>query len=132
MTNAEEEAHIELHLGEIAMERAQFQQALSHYQRVVEFQPDSGSAWFDVREVHQKLKHFEEAETSYQRAIELEPDRAKHYDGLRTLYSENDQPSKAMKVLEQGLIANPDLAAMHLYMVGFNMERVISIKQKCF
>jgi len=123
ITNPQEEAHIELHLGEIAMEREQFQEALSHYQQVVEFQPDSGNAWSDVGEAHQKLKHFEEAETSYKRAIELEPDRAKYYYALYTLYSENDQPSKAMKALEQGLIANPDSAAMHLYMAGFYMKR---------
>jgi tetratricopeptide (TPR) repeat protein len=121
-TNAEEEAHVELHLGEIAMEQEQFQEALDHYQRVVDLQPNSSHAWFDVGEAHQKLQHFDEAETSYQRAIELEPDRAKYYFGLRRLYSENDQPAKAMKTLKQGLAANPDSADMLLYMVGYHIE----------
>lgn len=122
MTNVEEEAHVELHLGEIAMEQKQFQEALDHYQRVVDLQPNASYAWFDVGKAHQELQHFDEAETSYQRAIELEPDRAKYYHELRTLYSENDQPAKAMKTLKQGMAANPDSPDMLLYMVGYYME----------
>jgi tetratricopeptide (TPR) repeat protein len=122
ITNPEEEAHIELHLGEIATEREQFEKALSHSQRIVELQPDSSEAWFDVGEAHEALEHFEEAETSYKRAIELEPDNEGYYYTLSKLYAQNDQPLKAMEVLEQGIIANPDSTILHLYIVAVVIE----------
>lgn len=122
ITGPSDEAHIELHLGEIATEREQYKEALSHYQRVAELQPTSAEAWFDVGEAHQMLKNYEEAETSYKRAIELEPDDIDYYYTLSKLYTENNQPSKAIEVLEEGLIANPDSAVLHVYMASLYME----------
>jgi len=119
----EEEAHIELHLGEIATEREEYEEALKHHQRVVELLPDSAESWFDLGEAHQALKHFEEAETSYKRALELEPDSPGYYYTLSTLYKENDQPSKAFEALQEGLAANPDSVASHLYLVSLYIER---------
>jgi len=122
ITNPEEEAHIELHLGEIATEQEQFEKALSHYQRIIELQPDSSEAWFDVGEAHEALEHFEEAETSYKRAIDLEPDNEGYYYTLSKLYTEKDQPFKAMEALEQGIIANPDSTILHLYIIAVLIE----------
>ena len=42
--SAGDEAHIEMHLGEIAMEQDRAQEALEHYQRVAELEPDSASS----------------------------------------------------------------------------------------
>lgn len=123
VTDSDDEAHIELHLGEIAMEREQYKKALSHYQRVVELRPASADAWFDVGEAHQMLENVEEAETSYKHAIELEPDNVEYYSTLSKLYTENDQPSKAIEVLEEGLLANPDSAVLHVYMASVYMDR---------
>ena len=122
-TDPEEEAHVELHLGEIAAEREQFEEALSHYQRVVELEPNSAGGWFYVGEAHEELEHFEEAETSYKRAIELDPDSPGYYHALSSLYKKQDQPAKAMQTLEEGLAANPDSIALYLYLVTLYMER---------
>jgi tetratricopeptide (TPR) repeat protein len=123
ITKPEEEAHVELHLGEIAAKEEEFEEALTHYQRTVELQPNSSDAWFDLGETHEALEHFEEAETSYKRAIELEPDSPGYYYTLSELYLKNDQSWRAKQVLEQGLAANPDSAAMHIYIVGFYIGR---------
>jgi tetratricopeptide (TPR) repeat protein len=122
VTDPEEEAHVEMHLGEIAKEREQYQEALSHYQRVLELQPDSSEAWFDIGETHEALGHFAEAETNYKRAIELEPDATGYYYTLSKLYEENDEPSKAIEAIEQGLAANPDSVPLHIYMVAIHIE----------
>jgi tetratricopeptide (TPR) repeat protein len=123
VTDAEQEAHVELHLGEIATERGQLKEALSHYQRVVDLQPDSAEAWFDVGEAHEALEQFAEAEISYKRAIELEPDAIGYYYTLSDLYAHNDHPSQAIEVIEQGIAANPDSATLHIYLAAIYMER---------
>lgn len=114
VTEPPDEAHIAMHLGEIATEQGQYQQALSHYQRVVELLPDSAESWFDLGEAHQALNNFEEAETSYKRAIELEPDNEDYYFTLSKLYTADKQPEKANEALEDGLDANPDSVALNI------------------
>lgn len=123
MTDSDQEAHVERHLGEIALEREQFQEAFSHYQRVLELQPDSAEALFDIGEAYEKLGHFDEAEANYKHALELEPDGVGGYYRLSRLYSENDQPSKAIEAIEQGIAANPDSAILHLYLAAIYIER---------
>jgi tetratricopeptide (TPR) repeat protein len=118
----EEGIHIELRLGEIAMGRKQFEEALSCYQRVVEYQPNVASSWFDVGEAHQALGHLAEAEASYRHAIELAPDNPDYYYALSTVYKESGQPSKELAVLQQGLAANPDSIDSHLFIAQFYIE----------
>jgi tetratricopeptide (TPR) repeat protein len=113
ITNSEEETEIEFHLGEIAMEREQYEEALSHYQHAVEIDPEA-TTWFAIGEAHHKLGHFEEAEASYKRAIELEPNHEGYPYALSQLYTENDQSSKAIKVLKEGLLTNPDSILLHI------------------
>jgi tetratricopeptide (TPR) repeat protein len=120
-TDPEDEAHIERHLGEIAMEQEEFQEALSHYQRVVELKPDSANIWLEIGKAHEMLEHFEEAEANYKHVIELEPDDVRAYGRLGKLYSENDRFSQAIEVLEQGLVANPDSAGLHTQMAATYM-----------
>ncbi len=115
-------AHIELHLGEIAMEREQYQQALSHYQYVVDFSPNDPVAWADVAVAHMKLNNYEEAETSYRRAIALGPDEVEYYMDLNNLYKEIDQPEKAISVVEEGLRNNPDSITLNIFLATTYIE----------
>jgi len=115
MTTPDEEAHIELHLGEIATAREQYQEALKHYQRIAEIRPTSAEAWFDIGDVHEMLEDVEEAAANYRRAIELEPDNISYYSTLGLLYKHHDQPEQAIQVLEDGIRANPDSADLLAY-----------------
>ena len=117
-----DEAHIELHLGEIAMEREQYEQALSHYQRIAEIEPDSPDSWVNIAEAYKKLENFAEAEANYRRAIELQPDDADLYYALSTMYVENGQPEEAIQVIEEGLVANPDSAVLTAYLGSMYLE----------
>ena len=117
-----DEAHIELHLGEIAMEREQYEQALSHYQRIAEIEPDSPDSWVNIAEAYKKLENFAEAEANYRRAIELQPDDADLYYALSTMYVGNGQPEDAIEVIEEGLVANPDSAVLTAYLGSMYLE----------
>ncbi len=122
VTDPGDEAHVELHLGEIATEREQFKQALSHYQRMAELQPDSADAWYEVAEAHRVLENVEEAETAYKRTIELEPTNENYFGTLGLFYKEQGQFAKAVEVLENGLDANPDSVVLHFYIVQLYIE----------
>ena len=89
-------SHIEMHLGEIAMGREQYEEALEHYQYVVDHDPDLVDSWLDIAEAYKKLGNLAEADASYRRAIELEPENEDLYYDLSKLYAENKQPAKAM------------------------------------
>ncbi len=68
-----DEAHIELHLGEIAVEREQYEEASQHYLRVVELEPDDAHARIELAFAYDKLGNLEEAEAQYRHAIQLQP-----------------------------------------------------------
>ena len=116
VTDPADDAHIELHLGEVAFEQKQYEDALSHYQRVADFHSDSAESWANVALTYRMLENKEEAEANYKRAIELEPDNEEYYYFLSEIYSENNQSAKAIEIIEEGLIHNPDSALLHMYL----------------
>jgi len=122
MSNPKDEAEIERDLGVIAKQREQYKEALRHYQRVLELQPEDSEAWADVALAHQNLGNVEEAETNYKRAIALDP-REIYYFTLSEMYKKNDQPAKAIEILEEGLAAHPESAVLYVYMAITYMDR---------
>jgi len=122
VTEPSDEAHIELHLGEIAMKREQYEEALSHYQYVAEQDPTSAEAWFDVAEAHKMLGNFAEAETNYTRAIELEPGNEDYYFALSELYMENHESSKALELIEEGIDNNPESATLYVALAAIYLR----------
>ena len=62
------------------------------------------------------LERYEEAEDNYKRAIELEPDNEDYYYILSEMFSANKQPEKAIELLEDGLINNPNSAILHMFL----------------
>ncbi len=116
VTNPADDAHIEMHLGEIAIEQKQYEDALKHFQHVADYQPDSAESWANLAMVYRMLERYEEAEDNYKRAIELEPDNEDYYYILSEMFATNKQPEKAIELLEEGLINNPDSAMLHMFL----------------
>ncbi len=116
VTDPADDAHIELHLGEIALEQKHYEDALNHFQRVADFRPDSAESWFDLAETYRRMEEYEEAEANYKRAIELEPENEDYYYILSEMFAESKQPAKAIEIMEEGLINNPDSATLHMYL----------------
>jgi tetratricopeptide (TPR) repeat protein len=111
-----DDAHIELHLGEIAFEQKQYENALKHYQHVANYHSNSAQAWANLAMVYRMLEQYDEAEANYKRAIELEPDSEDYYYTLSEMFAANKEPEKATEVLEEGLINNPDSPMMHMFL----------------
>ena len=116
VTDAADDAHIELHLGEIAIEQKQYEDALKHFRHVADYQPDSAESFANLAMVYRMQERYEEAEDNYKRTIELEPDNEDYYYILSEMYSANKQPEKAIELLEEGLITNPNSAILHMFL----------------
>jgi len=115
-TEPSQVAHIELHLGEVAMGREQYEEALSHYQRVAELEPGLADSWINLAKAYEELGNLEEAEANYRHAIELQPDNEDLYYNLSNMFTKYNQPDKAIEAIEEGLSANPDSAILSIYL----------------
>jgi len=103
---------IEHTLGDIAADREQFEQALTHYQRVAEIDPQYGQIWHDIGDIYLEMKQPQDAEASFKKDIELHPSDLEAYNHLVGLYEEDERFTEARELIEQGLLANPDSAQL--------------------
>ena len=108
----EEEAMIEAALGNIAMRRERMQEAIPHYQRVAEIDPNFPGIWFNLGFAQRLLGNFEQAETSYQRAVQAEPGDIRPYSELIAIAMNQGDKQKAHDIAEQSVKANPDSASL--------------------
>jgi tetratricopeptide (TPR) repeat protein len=101
-------AHIEMHLGEIEMDRGALEEGLAHYRRVTELQPDVAESWADLAQAYVEIDNQQEAEKHFRHAIELDPHDVDIYQEWSSMYQKAGAYDKAASVLEQGQKANPD------------------------
>lgn len=109
----DDEASIEAGLGNIAIRRERMEEALPHYRRVAEINPDYPGIWFNLGFAHRLSGHMDEAEASYQRAIQLEPADTRPYGELAAIYMNRPDEQKAREIIELGLRNNPNSAHLH-------------------
>jgi tetratricopeptide (TPR) repeat protein len=120
----DDEAHIEMHLGEIAADREEFEAALVHYRRAIELAPEQVDSWVELAKIYEQLDNLEEAVVHYQRAIQQEPDNEDLYYLLSKMFSTHEQPAKAIEAIEDGLNANPDSAVLNVYLASLYLEEM--------
>jgi tetratricopeptide (TPR) repeat protein len=111
--NPEEEAALEAGLGNLAMRREQLQEAIPHYERVIQLDPEYTGIWFNLGFAHRHLQHFDEALEAYKRAVQQEPDDMRTYSEMTAIYMNKGDKQQARAIIEQGVRANPDSAHLH-------------------
>ncbi len=109
----DEEKAIEGGLGNIAMRRERIAEAIPHYQRVIEIDPNYPGIWFSLGFANRLLGNFAEAEQAYKRAIEIEPTDIRPYSELTAIYLNRAEPELARAIISQGVRANPESAHLH-------------------
>jgi tetratricopeptide (TPR) repeat protein len=120
--NNDEAAVVEAGLGNIAMRRERMQEAIPHYQRVAELNPDFPGIWFNLGFAHRLLGNFEQAETCYQRAVQAEPGDIRPYSELIAIAMNQGDKQKAHDIAEQGVKANPDSASLRALLASVLQE----------
>lgn len=122
MPESNEEASIEAGLGNIAMRRERMEEAIPHYQRVTELNPNYAGIWFNLGFAHRLLGHLDAAEAAYQRAITAEPSAIRPYSELIAIYMNQHQQTKARDMAEQGVRTNPNSAHLRALLATVLLE----------
>lgn len=102
-TEDSDKVNVQNLLGDIAVEREEYEQALSHYQRATELDPDSSESWYNLGHTQKVLSQMEDALASLERAIELDPENESAYAELAAVYTDEGDLEKARETLEEGL-----------------------------
>lgn len=118
-----DQAHIELHLGQIAEERELFEEAVGHYQRVADFQPNLASSWINLAKAYAGLNNLQTAENHFRHAIELDPSNIDSYYDMSDMFEKSGQPERAVEILEEGLDKNPDSVDLTLSLATQYVQR---------
>ena len=91
----------ECRLGDIALHASELQQALAHYQRAVELQPNDAEACLGMGRVLTQLHRPADAEPFLKRAAQLEPFTAVTHYRLSLVYREAGRTAEAQKELAE-------------------------------
>src|SRR5579859_4489272 len=116
------ETEIENDLGNLAIDRQRYEEALRHFIRVIELNPRHEHSWFNVARTYRLLKNDAEAEVYYQRAIEEEPENPAAFSELGSIYIGMKEPQKAYAVVEQGVLLHPRSAHLRALLAGVLLD----------
>jgi len=122
-SNSADQAHIEMHLGQIAEERELFEEAVGHYQRVAEIQPNLASSWINLAKAYAGLNNLQTAENHFRHAIDLDPTNIDSYYDMSEMFEKSGQPERAVEILEEGLDKNPDSADLTVSLAVLYIQR---------
>jgi len=122
-TDKEALAIIESKLGEIALDKDDYEDALEHFQRVEEIDPNFPGVKADAGDALRMMGKTEEAIAAFRQAIETEPDNLHAYVALSEMYQEAGEESMAQEVLEEGIAANPNTVELHLLLAARYIQK---------
>jgi cytochrome c-type biogenesis protein CcmH/NrfG len=95
------DATSECRLGEIAAKRANSTDALAHYARASEIQPDSAEANLGMARTLVSLRQPEKARPFLERAVRLDPSNASAHFRLAALYRSTGRAEEARRELAE-------------------------------
>jgi tetratricopeptide (TPR) repeat protein len=120
--NRDEEAQIEADLASIAMASEHYDEAIEHFKRVAEINPNYNGVLINLGLAYRRLEKYDEAIAYYQRALEAYPNEIPIYAELGTIYLTTSQFDKALEIVEQGLSHRPDSAHLHALLAAIYLE----------
>src|SRR6266516_218175 len=135
VTEKHEEANIESDFGNISFERQQLDEALQHFQRAAEIDPNFNNIWYKIGLVQRRLNQLDDALASFERAIEMQPQELAPYAELTVIYTKQGQLPRAREILERGLRGNPKSAHLlallsSVYLQGGDTRRATAVLEE--
>jgi tetratricopeptide (TPR) repeat protein len=120
--NRDEEAQIEADLASMAMADEDYDEAIEHYKRVAETNPNYNGVLINLGLAYRRQEKYDEAITYYQRALEANPNEVPVYAELGTIYMTTRQLDKAVEIVDQGLRHRPNSAHLHALLAAIYSE----------
>ncbi len=100
-----------------------YDEAIRTYEKIISLHPDNVSSYYNrIGNIYWIKKDFEKAEFYFRKAIELDPTLVVSYNNLALMLDENGKKEEAVKVLNQGIEANPDNVELKYYLKIISSE----------
>ncbi|CEF67111.1 Tetratricopeptide repeat protein 27 [Strongyloides ratti] len=90
-------------LGELLINRNDYENAYKNLKRSVELQPIQLGVWFNLGHCSWKIENYQDAVTAYHRCVSLEPEHYQAWNNLSAAYIRLGQKPRAQKILEEAL-----------------------------
>jgi tetratricopeptide (TPR) repeat protein len=104
---SESPADQELRAGEAAFARRDFDEAIKHYSKLLELQPDNYAAALFIGDSYFAAKKFADAGTWYGRASQIDPNRETAYRYYADMLTKNGDMTVARTKAIQAVVAEP-------------------------
>ncbi len=104
-----------LRKAEEALNRHDYAAALDSLKRVVEIDPKSTAAWFNLAYAYSGLHQNDDAVRAYQRTLELDPNLFEARLNLGIMLVEMKKPQASLEHLQKTVKLKPEHARAHLY-----------------
>lgn len=98
--------------GVRAMNRGQFQAALSAFNGIIAIAPDFAEGWNKRATVLYMMDRYDESAEAVQRTLQLEPRHFGAISGLGLIYLAKDDEKRALDAFEQALRVNPHMSGI--------------------
>jgi tetratricopeptide (TPR) repeat protein len=122
-SNRDEEAQIEADLATMAMQDQKYDEAIEHYKRVAEINPNYNGVLINLGLAYRRQEKYDEAISYYQQSLEAYPNETPIYAELGTIYMTTQQFDKAIEIVEQGLRRRPDSPHLHALLAAIYSEK---------
>ena len=93
-----------------------YNEAINNYKKIISLSPDRISCYNRIGNIYWIKKDFEMAEFYFRKAIELDLNLIISYNNLALMMDENGKKEEAVKILNQGIKANPDNVELKYYL----------------
>lgn len=104
-------------LGLNLLEGGRYKEAILHFKKSIQKQPDFAWAYFNLGLAYRRLNYNNEAIEAYKQAIRIKPDLAEAHYNLGWVYGELGLHNKAVETYKQAIMINPNDAETH-YSLG--------------
>ena len=81
--------------------------AIKHYKKVIELEPESPVAYYNMGNAYANKQDYDKAIECYEKAIELNPDLAEAYYNMGYIYDDKQDYDKAIECYEKAIELKP-------------------------
>lgn len=108
--------------GNKACKAGRYDEAISLYNKALEFNPNYSSAYANRGVAHERKGQYDNALDDYNEALRVEPNNAHAYNGIAVIYQKTKRQAEAKKTWKLAVQANPNFEEpyYHLGLVSQN------------
>ncbi|HEX4143110.1 MAG TPA: tetratricopeptide repeat protein, partial [Pirellulales bacterium] len=116
-------ARADFGLGMIADQKGKMTDAITHYERALEWEPNFSAAHLNLAGILMKQGKFDEAIKHYQRSIELAPGSPMAYRNLALALAQQGKMEEAIDNFRQALKIDPNFTIAHMNLAALLAQR---------